>query len=145
MLNRILEYVSGPTFGSRMQAVVAETGWRPVSRSARAVAFELTYGGHDYTVLTQADGNWVKVVAWSNARFAVNRFPPALAAVLGRRNGQLEKFDWKQYDGERASWPVLVTSVRLAALDGEMMRFAVNAMLAEVETLDDGLREQGVM
>lgn len=145
MLSRLLEYVTGPSFGSRMDAVLAETGWRPVSQAAHGMGFELTYGGREYAVLTEAAGERVKLVAWSNARFALNRFPPALAKVLAKRNSELPKFDWEQYDGDRATWPVLVTSVKLAALDGEMMRYAVNQMLAEVEMLDDGLREQGLM
>lgn len=145
MFDRVLEYVTGPTFRSRMRAVIAETGWRPVSRSPVGVGFELTYGGREYAVLAHAAGPRVEVEAWSNARFALHRFPPALAAVLVRRNRELPKCDWKQHDGARESWPALVTTVTLAELDGELMRAAVGYLLAEVELLDDGLRKNGLM
>lgn len=145
MMNRILEYVTGPTFQSRLSLVTDQTGWRPVSRNSKLAAFSLTYGGHEYELFAEPRGDSVILTAASNGRYARRQFPPVLEQVLLRRNRELEKFDWQLFHGSSSSWAVLICSVKLAAWDGDLMRFATNRMLAEVELLDDGMREHGLM
>jgi hypothetical protein len=145
MFNRVIDFVRGPTFAGRADAVVAETGWRPASRTGGAVVFRLAHRGREYEFALEPAGGRMKVSAGSNGRFAPAGFPPGLERALAARNRELAEFDWQVVHGPRSSRAVLVTHARLAAVDGELVRAAAGRMLAEVALLDDGLRRVGLM
>jgi hypothetical protein len=87
----------------------------------------------------------VQVGVPSRAVFAPERFPPALRAALDARSDDLPAgLGWVVKDGPRGSYAVAMAEVPTAELDAARLRRAVGEVRAEVERLDDGLRERGL-